>query len=581
MNRVKRFTGAADSLSPLSERVSMAVSGILWLTLWFGTGTAFAADIDVSLDRNPVELNESFQLVFSASETPDGDPDFTVLERDFEILNRSQSSNVSLINGSFSKTVQWTLTVMAKRSGDVTVPAVSFGADKSAPLTVTVTEGDSATTTRSDDELFVEVEAKPSDPYVQAQVLYKVRVYSRVSIAQGNLSEPEADDTLIEKLGDAKQFTTQRNGVAYQVTENDYVLFPQKSGTLTIPPLKLNAQVITSGQPSFSGFFSRRMTKLKRAVSKAVILNVKPVPGDYRGKHWLPAEGLSLGQEWSGDFTRMKVGEPLTRTLTLVAKGATVGQLPELASADTVDSLKRYPDQPVLKEDKKAEGLVAFRQEKIAFIPSAAGRYTLPAIEIPWFNVRTGQNELAVIPATDIEVLPSAEASPEPMAVAPTPAPIIENPKAETVAPVVKTETNPIWMWLALFLGAGWLATLVVVWVNRASKPKDPEADPVQTSLKQCSRDLKKACERNDAAAAKDALIVWGRLQYGVSSLGALAPYCEARLRDQILLLSRSLYGNEAGDWQGKPLFQAFVENKARQGLKKDADDGLEPLYRQ
>jgi hypothetical protein len=45
--------------------------------------------VSVSIDRNPVNLQESFQLTFTASDDPDGEPDFSPLDKDFEILNRA------------------------------------------------------------------------------------------------------------------------------------------------------------------------------------------------------------------------------------------------------------------------------------------------------------------------------------------------------------------------------------------------------------------------------------------------------------------------------------------------------------
>jgi len=65
-----------------------------------------------------------------------------------------------------------------------------------------------------------------------------------------------------------------------------------------------------------------------------------------------------------------------------------------------------------------------------------------------------------------------------------------------------------------------------------------------------------------------------------VISLGAIAAQSDARLRDEILLLNQVLYGKEAGQWQGKKLFQAFVENKAREKIVVTDDSSLEPLYR-
>jgi hypothetical protein len=88
-----------------------------------------------------------------------------------------------------------------------------------------------------------------------------------------------------------------------------------------------------------------------------VTLEVKPAPATFTGRHWLSAEQLVLKEEWSGDNQEMKVGEPLTRTLRILANGATVGQLPELNVGQTDDKLKTYPDQPVLQEQKNRKAL--------------------------------------------------------------------------------------------------------------------------------------------------------------------------------------------------------------------------------
>jgi hypothetical protein len=565
------------ALQTTLDRYGLRFFWLLCLLTVVGSSVAGAAEIVASVDRNPVNQNESFQIIFTASESPDDDPDFGPLEKDFEILSQGQSSNTSIINGKFSKTIQWKLNVMAKRAGSLVIPAIAFGDDSSQPLPLRVTQDGASQAMQRDDELFLEVEASPDNPYVQSQVLYTLRFYRRVTITQASLNEPEMADALVEKLGEDSNFNTQIDGVNYHVTERKYAIFPQKSGTLTIPPLTLKAEVVTSGRPSFNGFFNRQITKMKRVSSKAVILEVQPVPSEFSGRHWLPAEGLSLSQEWSGDITQMKVGEPLTRTLTILAKGATVGQLPELNTARPQDQLKSYPDQPLLKEEKKPEGLVAFRQEKIALIPEKAGRYTLPAVEIPWFNTRTGQMELAKIPETTLIALPSGETKPAPVPPAAKPQSQLEAAISEHP---VQTQPKAYWMWLAVFLGAGWLVTLLYFLTGAKAKPSEQPPNPIENSLKESTKALKKACTENNALAAKDALISWGRLKFNISSLGALAPLCDARLRDEIMHLNQCLYGQETESWQGKRLFQTFVENKAMEQIKAEQDKSLEPLYR-
>jgi len=550
----------------------------LLLLLNLVSGNVFAAQIGVSFDRNPVSLDESFQIIFTANDTPDNDPDFSPLEQDFEILGQSQSSNSSWINGQSSKTIQWTVNVMAKHPGSLVVPAVKFGDDVSQAASILVTQATANKAVDTEDDLFLEVEATPQSPYVQSQVLYTVRLYRRVEIAQASLNEPELGDAVIEKLGDDSNYNTQINGVNYLVTERKYSIFPQKSGSLTIKPLMLTAEVVANTRPNFNGFFNSQMTKTKKISSKSVTLDVKPAPATFTGKHWLSAEQLVLKEEWSGDNQQMKVGEPLTRTLTLLAKGTTVGQLPEINIGKIDDRLKTYPDQPVLQEQKKPEGLIAFREEKIAIIPSKAGFYKLPAIEIPWFNSQSQKMEVAKIPETTITALEAAGTLPDMTApVAPLP---VQQPQKIETTPIAQPQQQNVWLWISVFLGVGWLATLAYLLVKRPAKKPVAEKSEREIRLEDSVKSLKKACADNNAAAAKDALLTWGRQKYGATSLGAIAELSDARLRDEILNLNQVLYGKSAEQWQGKKLFQAFAENKARERIAVAEDDKLEPLYR-
>ncbi len=570
MNTVKQFLNPEVKLRFFSSLV------FFMLLVLLAPQGVFAADIKVSVDRNPVSIDESFQIIFTATESPDDDPDFSPLEQDFSILNQSNSSSSSWINGKSSKTVQWTLNVMAKQAGGLVIPSVNFGKDVSRPLTLLITGDAAKKVVNNDEDLFIEVEASPEKPYIQSQVFYTLRLYTKVDISQARLTEPELADAVIERLGEDSNYTTQVNGVNYTVTERKYAFFPQKSGKLTIKPLALNAEILTGNRPGFNGFFNSPISKTKRVESKAITLDVKPVPASFTGKHWLSAEQLVLKQVWSGDVQEMKVGEPLTRTLTLLAKGTTVGQLPELNTTDTNDQLKAYPDQPVLQEQKKADGLLAFREEKIALIPSKAGSYTLPAIEIPWFNTQSQKMEVAKIPETTLTTVAAAN---QPVTIEPPVTSAI--PQNIQISPVIKTEpeTNR-WLWVSVALATGWLITVILFLIKRRVTKPVIEDNEAEKSLKGCVKQLKNACINNDAVAAKDALLEWGRQKFNASNLGAIAGFCDARFRDEILHLNHTLYGKETGHWQGKKLFQTFTENKALEKITTPVDKSLEPLYR-
>jgi hypothetical protein len=59
--------------------------------------------VNVTSDRDPVSLEESFNLVFSADEDPDGEPDFSPLNEDFDVLRQSRSTQINMINGRLTR----------------------------------------------------------------------------------------------------------------------------------------------------------------------------------------------------------------------------------------------------------------------------------------------------------------------------------------------------------------------------------------------------------------------------------------------------------------------------------------------
>lgn len=560
---------------------------IFVLSLWLAgfSINVFATDITVSLDRSPVSVDESFQIIFTASESPDDEPDFSPLEQDFTIQNQSQSSRTEFVNGKLNRLIQWAVTVIANDSGNLIIPKIKFGRDSSPSLKINVSPSSTnKNSSQNGDDLFLEVSVNTEKPFIQSQVLYTVKLFRRVDLAKANLSEPELTDAVIEKLGEDKIYTTQISGATYGVIERKYAIFPQKSGAVIIKPLTLTADIVTRGKQSF---FSSQMTQRRIVKSNLVTLNVQPIPTTSDNSTWLAAENVELSQTWSGDFSHMKIGEPLTRTIKLVANGAMIGQIPELNTEKIDSQLKIYRDQPVLHEDKTISGIVATREEKIAFIPAKGGNYTLPEIKISWFNTQKQKVETATLPEMTLSVagenVEKSQTSPpvtETLKSTPTAPSVVQNSIPEPIA----TETpNLIWQGIAIFSTIGWLITLGFLFFKYKTTKNIPETQefPAVVRLNTSVKNLKKACEVNDANAAKTALLEWGKLQFNENSLGKISTHCEARLRDEILNLNATLYAKETQNWQGRELFKAFSENTAREKLATAIkNNALKPLYK-
>ena len=66
-----------------------------------------AAEIKVSVDHDPVGLNETFTLTYELDKSPDSPPDFTPLHDDFDLINQGRSSSTRWVNGKFSASIKW------------------------------------------------------------------------------------------------------------------------------------------------------------------------------------------------------------------------------------------------------------------------------------------------------------------------------------------------------------------------------------------------------------------------------------------------------------------------------------------
>jgi len=574
---VNTFTSTILIALNKGQVVRSSISVMLLFMLF--SASVSAAKIVVAVDRAPITITDSFQLTFSTTDSPDDDPNFAPLKQDFDILNQQKSSQLSWLNGSTKKTIRWTLSVMAKRSGNLQIPAISFGNDMSQPLSITVIETTPLNAISDDNELFLEVEASPTNAYVQAQVLYTVRLYQRINLAQATLSDPKLDNAVVEKLGEDHQYNTKLKGVSYLVTERKYAIFPQQSGVNTIAPLVLTADVITDDPRSrFNSFFSNQNTLTKRILSKEINLNLQATPAGFEGDHWLPAEQLALKETWSNDTLQVKVGEPITRTLTILAKGATSSQLPELSTQQVTQELKVYPDQAVINDQKSGDGIIAIREQKIAFIASTAGNFILPTINVPWFNTQTQEMEQAQLPAVTLVAIASEPANPS------VKAPAIQSsqqPPEITPTPSAIAPSN-IWFWATLGFGIAWMLTLLFIFWSRFNKPRikiksTMENTPVK--LKEIIKELKIACAENNPQSAQQALIKWATFSYKITNLVELNTYCDAAFQAELTKLNQALYGKDKLAWDGSGLLQEVVAKQTKQSSSKSVDEPLVPLY--
>jgi hypothetical protein len=536
------------------------------------------AEINATVDRERIEQNETFTLELTIDSTADTQPDLAPLEKDFHVGQMSRLSNTSIVNGRITRSTTWSVGLRPKRAGQLTIPPVRIGNETSNPVTVSVTEPRDAPPGEAD--VFITAEVDFEQTYVQAQVLYTIRIYRAVATRQPMLREPafEGAEVLVELAGDEKSYEAVLNGRAYNVVERSFALFPQESGEVSISPARFEARVLQDGRISGRKVFE----------SDPVTITVRPIPAappDYPDAVWLPAREVSIEDNWSREPDELRAGEPISRDITVSALGQLETQIPALEPPD-VDGVNVYPDRPVLDRRIETGGIRGMRTDQYAMIGVEDGVITLPKLELPWWDIEAGEWRVATVPERSVTMLPGAEIAPA----APEPA-VEPAPAAEPDVTAPATPADPLadlWKLIAEGLAILWILTLLA-WYWTAGRPRREKAEKAPAEVpahRQQSRALKearKAAVNDDAAGVRRALIEWARLEWPdhpPRSLGELARRVSDPLKQELEALSAASYGRGDAEWDGRATARAIRSFSVADDGDDDtaAGDVLPPL---
>ena len=482
------------------------------------------------------------------------------------------------------------------RAGKLKIPPVQFGSDTSTAMEITAIEAAKLRPQRDNgsDHIAIEVEASPESAYVQQQIIYTMRLLLNTNISRDStLSAPQLKgaNANIQQIGKDTQYTTQRSGSNWQVIERRYAVTPLSSGVIDFEPIHFEGQLIQQQQrpqqhDPFFNMFNTMRGPVKHLFSDPLSVEIKPRPAAFTGKLWLPASKLEIHGKWSTPHDKLKTGEPATLTINVSADGLSAEQLP-VPEILFPAGLKSYDDQPERKDSATKSGIRGVLLQKIAVVPTRAGSYSIPAIEIPWWNINTGKMEIARLDAIDIKASGAdvSAAAPQPQSSTPQAEQHISSPQTESAA---APQTAQWWQMAALVFALLWIlsiAALVWFFKLRKPKPRKPLFDSLEAATQfgnQRRRKVLQAARSNDPQATRNALLKWGDSVFPevqIHSLSSLAQQLDGALATEVEKLNLTLYSIDPGEWSGSQLAESIL--KWRESKNQDHDkqqDQLPPL---
>ncbi len=538
---------------------------LLFVLLCLLSQAQAATQLRASVDKNPVMYGEAITLQLTLDEKVDaGVLDFAVLENDFRVSGPSVSQSMQIINGQSSQSTTWQLSLFPRRTGTLTIPAFKVGALSSTAIAIEVQPASQSSGQGT--ELFLENSFSHDQVHVQQMLYYEIKIYFKGELQRGNLSQPDLDGAEIEQVGKDIENSEIVNGERYQTITRRYSVVPQKSGSLTLTAPFFNGEMIDRDNSRYD-YFAR--TKAVSAEGKALSLEVSAIP-DGQQHHWLPSELVALTDEWTPSSQQLVQGEPVTRTITLTALDLADHQLPDL-QLGAVNGAKIYPEQPQSRKADRKGRIVAQKVFSYAIIADQSGELVMPEVRVQWWNTKTNQPDVAVLPAVTLQV----SANPQQAEVTTTAVP-------PELAAIQTAEPPSDWhfsysSWLLLGL---WLAT-AAMWALQHwyQQPATAPKSAPSSELRFNSRKLKTACQHNDVAQAREQLLRWAQqlIDAKIESLSDILPHLpDGALKSQIQQLSYQGYQPSGYRWQGQALLEAWAHFQHQPPAKPDE---LAPLY--
>ena len=417
--------------------MSMKRSSIFLICLFIACA-CFSQVIRVSVPSR-VEAGENFRVSFKVT-TQDVD-DFRSGLHSTDVVEviagpyTSSESSFQMVNGhtSSSSSITYTYTLYAAKSGVYNIPAaharVGGKQISSSPAKVTVVgsaqgRGNNSPKMHEDDnyqphmraagsaisgrDLFIKVSANKKKVYEQEPILLTYKVYTLVDLTQleGKMPELTGFHTQEIPLPQQKSFHIERvNGKPYRtVTWSQYVMYPQMTGKMEIPSITFKGIVVQQNRSvdPFEAFFNggSGYVEVKRnIVAPSIKIDVLPLP--QKPANFSGGVGkFNISAQLNKN--ELKAGDPLS--LRIVVGG--IGNL-KLIKQPVVNFPKdwdKYDPKVTDKTKLTSNGLEGNMIYDILAVPRNQGHYTIPPVELTYYDTSLNQYKTIKTQSFDVEV---------------------------------------------------------------------------------------------------------------------------------------------------------------------------------
>jgi hypothetical protein len=182
----------------------------------------------------------------------------------------------------------------------------------------------------------------------------------------------------VTRAGSTINMSEQHDGTTYAGVRFEFLIYPQEPGSYAADGQKVS--ITYAAEPPATRDADLR---LPRIAFEAFVPDAARTLDPF-----VSAAALKLRQDVQRSSESLKVGDAVTRTVTVEADGAPAMLLPPTALA-AIDGTKLYPAQPELQDrvDRRTDRLSSTRIDQATYMLERPGELSLPAVEVAWWNV--------------------------------------------------------------------------------------------------------------------------------------------------------------------------------------------------
>ncbi|MGF1851036.1 BatD family protein [Vibrio satsumensis] len=186
----------------------------------------------------------------------------------------------------------------------------------------------------------------------------------------------------------ATNYTERVGGTTWSRQRWEVTLYPMTSGEFVIPTVPVRVQVSAPDGSNVGGTLYTQPIKFEASLPSGLLSDESP---------WFSATDVDVEQQWQRSNENLKVGDAVTRTVTIKAKDSLSVLLPNVLNNESTQQYQAYPQPNRLNDTQERGDYRSSRVEDTVYVIQQGGEFTLPDFSFQWWDSKNQRLESVVI----------------------------------------------------------------------------------------------------------------------------------------------------------------------------------------